>query len=280
MSIIKRIENKFSNYNFLIYLFLIWNSLKLFFINAEARIQILNLLISIGIYFFIEDQNLQIKGRRRISFLIGLLGISFTVFRSIVLNNIDDKYYYLNLPIGIFFLIILLKPFNEFIYLRKIFFMSLLLPLRRLFYYLANYFLQFLIPFFTWLILFCLRKNPILDGQNIFINDTKIMIITDCLGADNLYFVLAVISIYFFIFRLRILKNYLVILFSSITISISINTIRNVILALVVTSDLSNKDEIFHFLHDSFGQLIFSFFSVLLTSWIYFKLLDKELKNQ
>ena len=94
------------NYNFLIYLFLIWNSLKLLLINSDPRIQILNLLISIGIYFCIEDKNLQIKGRRTISFLIGLVGISFTVFRSIILNNIDDKYYYLNLPIGIFFLII------------------------------------------------------------------------------------------------------------------------------------------------------------------------------
>ena len=277
MRILKKIENEFSNHNLLIYLFLVWNSLKLFFINADPRIQILNLLISIGIYFCIEDQNLQIKAKSRISFLIGLLGLSFTVFRSIILTNIDDKYYYLNLPIGIFFLIILLKPFNEFISLRKIFLISLLLPLRRL-YYLANYFLKLLVPSFTWFILFCLGKNPILDGQKIFLGNHQIIVVKDCLGADNLYFVLSTLIIYFCIFRLRILNNCYIIFSSSIAISISINTIRNVMLALIVSSDISYKDEMFHFLHDSFGQLIFSFISVLFISWIYFKLLDKELK--
>ena len=37
--------------NILIYIFLVWNSLKLFLINADPIIQLLNLLISSGIYF-------------------------------------------------------------------------------------------------------------------------------------------------------------------------------------------------------------------------------------
>ena len=66
--------------------------------------------------------------------------------RSFILNNVDEKYYYLNLPIGIFFFIVILKPFKEFIHLKKIFIISLLLPLRRLFFELANLVLGYLIP--------------------------------------------------------------------------------------------------------------------------------------
>ena len=163
------IKRNFLNYNFFIYIFLIWNAFKLYFIESDPIIQILNLLLSIGIYFCIEDKNLRLTSKRRIDVLIGIIGISFTIFRSLLLNNVGDKYYYLNLPIGIFCMLIIFRPFNEFIYLKKIFFISLLLPLRRVFFELANYIFTFLIPSFTWFVLFCLGKNPILDGENIFI---------------------------------------------------------------------------------------------------------------
>ena len=278
MRLIKRIKSKYLNYNLLIYLFLIWNSFKLLLINSDPIIQILNLLLSIGIYFCIEDNILEIKCKSKLNFFIGIFGISITVLRSLVLNNTDDKYYYFNLPIGIFFLIILSKPFNEFIYLKNIFFISLLLPLRRLFFDLANYILGVLIPPMTWFILFCMGKNPVIDDQNIFIGDHQLIIGSNCLGADNLYFVLSTLIIYICIFRLKEINNLAIIFSLSITTSLAINIIRNTILAVVVSSNINYKEEIFHFIHDSYGSLIFTFFSVLVISNLYFKLLDKELK--
>lgn len=272
------IESRLLNFNLIIYLFLIWNALKLFFINSDPTIQILNLLLSMGIYFCIEDKNLKIKVRRKIDFFIGSIGISFTIFRSIILNNVDDKYYYFNLPIGIFFLILMIIKFNNFFYLKNIFFISLLLPLRRLFFEMANYILGSLIPSLTWFVLFSLGKNPILDGEKIFIGDHQLILGNNCLGADNLYFVLSTLIIYLCIFRLRKNYNLLTIFTTSITISIIINTIRNIILALVVSSKISFKEDIFYFLHDSYGSLLFTFFSVSIISFLYFKLLNKELK--
>ena len=278
MRLIEIIKGKSSNYSFLIYLFLIWNSIKLFFINIDPIIQILNLLLTMGIFFCIEDRKLQIKGKRKINFLIGIIGISITVIRSLLLNNADDIYYYFNLPIGIFFLVILFKPFNEFNHLKKIFILSLLLPLRRLFFYLANYILGSLIPTLTWFVLFALGKNPILDAENIFIEDYQLIISKGCLGADNIYFVLSTIIIYSCIFRLRKIKNLGIVLSLSIAVSITINTIRNTMLALVLTSKISYKDRIFYFLHDSYGSLLFTFFSVLIISSLYFRFLNKELE--
>ena len=107
-------------YNSIIYFFLFWNAIKLFLINSDPIIQVLNLLISSGIYFCIEDKKLIIKNIRRIDFFIGIMGITFTLIRSFLLYNIDDKYYYFNLPIGIF-LIIIVNPYKKFFYLKRFF---------------------------------------------------------------------------------------------------------------------------------------------------------------
>ena len=164
------------------------------------------------------------------------------------------------------------------IYLKKILIIALLLPLRRVFFELANYVLGSLIPSLTWFVLFSLGKSPILEGENLFIENYQLILSKGCLGADNLYFVLSTLIIYSCIFRLRKNYNLLTIFTTSITISIITNTIRNIILALVVSSGISFKEDIFYFLHDSYGSLIFAFFSVSIMSFLYFKLLNKELK--
>ena len=61
----------------------------------------------------LEDINLQLKSKRRLSFFIGIGGFAITFCRFYILNSVEDKYYYFNLPFGIFFLIIILKPFTE-----------------------------------------------------------------------------------------------------------------------------------------------------------------------
>jgi exosortase/archaeosortase family protein len=279
MKFLETIKSEISKYNLFIYIFLIWNAFKLFFINSDPIIQVLNLLLSIGIYFCIEDKKLKINNRRRLDFFIGIIGITFTLIRSFFLNNVDDKYYYFNLPIGIFFLIIILNPFKEFAYLKNIFLISLLLPFRRLFFELANFLLGSLIPSLTWFVLFSLGQNPILDGQNITIKDHQFTLSKGCWGADNLYFVLATLIIYSCIFRLRKIKNISILIMFSTLISIVINVIRNNLLVFIISSNISNREDIFVFLHDSYGSLIFSFFSILIISFLYFNFLNKELNS-
>ena len=40
--------------------------------------------------------------------------------RSLLLNSGEDKYYYINLPLGIFAIVVTLKPLNQFFELRNI----------------------------------------------------------------------------------------------------------------------------------------------------------------
>ena len=71
---------------------------------------------------------------------------------------------------GIQLLILLIKDYPH---LKKIFIISLLLPFRRIFFSIANYILGMFVPSLTWFILFSLGKNPVLDGENIFIEDNQ-----------------------------------------------------------------------------------------------------------
>ena len=276
-----RIANIFKNnfsYNLIIYFFLLWNAIKLFLINSDPIIQILNLLLSIGIYFSIEDIQLEIKNKKRFSFFVGLISLSLIIIRSCLLNSVEDKYYYFNLPFGIFALVITLKPLNQLIQLKNILLLSLLLPLRRLFYAI---FINLFVPltkYFTWFVLFILGKNPVFyNNESLLIDNVEINISNGCAGVDNLYFVLSAGIIYMLIFRLKNKFNILLFSIFSALISIFINIFRNTLIALVVSSNKVYKDNLFYFLHDSYGSLLFSLISAIIVSWFYFKLLEREL---
>ena len=145
-----------------IYIFLVWNIVKLFLINADPLIQLLNLLLSSGIYFVLEDEKTLINLNNKLNFFIGICGFTIVILRSFFLNSILDKYYYLHLPLGILFLIIIFKIPNNKNYFKKIFFISMLLPFRRVFYEIFIPLLMPLTKFLTWGVLFCIGKNPII----------------------------------------------------------------------------------------------------------------------
>ena len=81
------------------------------------------------------------------------------------------------------------------------------------------------------------------------------------------------------IFRLKNKNNILFFSIFSLLISIFINIFRNTLIALVVSSNKVYKDNLFYFLHDSYGSLLFSFISVTIVSLFYFKLLESELAH-
>ena len=275
-----KILKKNISYNLIIYLFLFWNAIKLFLIDADPIVQILNLLISIGIYFCIEDIKLEIKNKKRFGFFVGLIILSLTIIRSFLLNSAEDKFYYINLPLGIFALVLTLKPLNQFFEFRNIILISLLLPIRRLFYLL---FINLLVPltkYLTWFVLFILGKDPISYNKSLLFDDVEMIISNGCAGADNLYFVLSAGIVYMLIFRLKNKFNILFFSIFSVLISIIINIFRNTLIAFVVSSNKVYKDNLYNFLHDSYGSLLFSFISVTMVSVFYFKLLDRELVLQ
>ena len=54
------------------------------------------------------------------------------------------------------------------------------------------------------------------------------------------------------------------------------NVMRNSLIRLFVNLENNYKDQPFYFFHDSYGSLVFSFISVSIVSFTYFKLLNEE----
>ena len=85
-------------------------------------------------------------------------------------------------------------------------------------------------------------KNTVIEAFSYI--DDNVIIGSNCLGADNLYFVLSTLIIYICIFRLKEINNLAIIFSLSITTSLAINIIRNTILAILVSSKLNNMKEL------------------------------------
>ena len=90
--------------NSLIFLFLVFNTFKLYQISADLKIQLLNLLLSLGIIVLLEDRNKKIEGFKKYKAIIRYFGISLLILifvRASFLITVKDKFYYFLLPSGI-----------------------------------------------------------------------------------------------------------------------------------------------------------------------------------
>ena len=258
---------------------LLWNFFKLFQIGADPIIQLLNGLLSMGIYFDCFEKDLNIKSFRRLNVILGTVFLSTTIIRSLILVSPLDKYYYLLLPFGICSISFMGKNFKDISNFKNMIIISFLLPIRRVFFYLVNPLLMVLTKYLTLLALFCLGVNPILEGNSIVLGRSVLVISQGCGGSDNMYFVIATITIYFLTFKLRSKSNLIIIYLITFIVPLLVNISRNTLLALIIRLDSENKDLFFIFFHDSYGSLIFSLISVLIVSYTYFKLLDNELSS-
>ena len=268
----------------LIYIFLLWNSFKLFEIKSDPIIQLLSALLSIGIYFDIEDKDptidigkLYIRKKININLLFSTLIFFIILTRSFFLNDITDKFYYLLMPLGSLAISLIGRSVNTVISFKDIIVISLLLPFRRLFFYIFNPLLIFITKYLTWFVLLVLGTNPTLVGRSIFIGSSELVVSDGCGGTDNLYFAICAVVIYKIIFSLKNYKNIIFIYLFALIIPILTNLVRNTLLALIITLNINIRDKMFYFFHDSYGSLIFSLTSLSIISYVYFKLLDKEL---
>ncbi len=269
----------FFNIKLIIYTFLLWNIFKLFHINADPIIQLLNVLLSFGMYFDIEDKDLIIERRNKLNknLFLGLLLFIIIVIRSFYLVDVSDKFYYLLLPFGISAISLIGKSSFGLNPFRNIIFISFLLPLRRIFFFLINPVLLFITKYLTFFTLLCLGTESNLINRSIFIGGSELVISDGCGGADNMFFAICSVIIYKIIFSLKNATNKLFICLITFIVPTLINVIRNSLLALVINLETNSRDNIFAFLHDSYGSLIFNFISLLIISYFYFKLLNQEL---
>jgi cyanoexosortase A len=108
----------------------------------------------------------------------------------------------------------------------------------------------------------------------------SVSVMERCSGYEQIAQVLSIAIIFLLAFPLRSFRNKLTVLIAAPVIAIICNTFRVALLNLIIYIELltiAKDDWWFDFFHEGEGSLIFSAIAVCIFSWLYLKVLDKEL---
>ena len=224
--------------------------------------QILNLMISCGVYSFYCENNYKNKENLSIfkisySFLL----LSMILYRSLWLH-VGDNFIYILFPGLYLSLLMLYSSINNVIKNYKPFLISLILPICKGLFIPLSIIFSPLSSFFTWLLLNTVGFSSVLKGQEIFYNNRGINVTFSCSGSGQILFSLSAMIILNLCFPLRNKRLFLLTLLISFLITFSLNIIRLFLLTLFVHTVNSDGFSMFEYLHSGSGGLIFGFLSM------------------
>ncbi len=134
----------------------------------------------------------------------------------------------------------------------------------------------------TWLLNNLLGIESFIYKNIIYFDYNGINILDACSGADQILYQVTLISILLILFPVKKKFFVVLILLISILVGFTENIIRLSILSTLAINNNPLSKEIFEFLHISYGSLIFSFLSTIVTLKMFQKLnkLDQTFINK
>ena len=239
-----------------------FNIYLLYVFDVSTFDQILNLIISFGIFTFHSNTNYKNHKNLNIiqissSFLILLM----LLYRSFWLHH-GDNFIYLLLPVLYLTLVMLYFPFENLFKNYKPLLISLLLPITKVIFIPLSIIFSPLSAFFTWLLLNAIGFESVLKGQEILYKNSGINVTFSCSGSGQILFCLSAMIILNYCFPLRSIRLLILQLFIASFLTFSSNIIRLFLLTLYVNTANSDGFSIFDYLHGGSGGLIFGFLSM------------------
>ena len=224
--------------------------------------QILNLIISFGIYNFFSEKNYKNDENLNIfQILFSFIILIVMLYRAFWLH-VGDNFVYILLPILYLTLLMLSFPIKNLIDFYKPILISLLLPITKLLFIPLSITFSPLSSFFTWLLLNTFGFVAVIKGQEIFYNNMGINVTFSCSGSGQILFSLCSMVILNFCFPLRNLRLFIFQLFIAFLFTFTANVIRLFLLTLFVHTANIDGFSIFDYLHGGGGGLIFGFLSM------------------
>jgi cyanoexosortase A len=257
-----------------------WSALQLHWADVDPKFQLLNLLIWFGCTIALEDQLPLLWPRpSRVSLLLGGGMIGFALWRGSWLLNQQDRFLYLLVPLLVWGLALLNRPFSRLRCFVVPGVIALLFP--------VGYRLSSLHPYLerptaqlSWLLLTALGFEPVLSGREVMLSTGGVAITGTCTGIDQIVVSLVVVLIFLMVFPLRRWRHRLAALLIALVSAVVVNAVRIALLALLVAVPEDWGSQAFDFFHDSYGSLVFSLIAVFVLGWGYTKLIDVELSNR
>ena len=267
MKVVSRYLNINSSQTFIFFLLIIFslNTYLIYTIQLDAIDQITSLLLSFGIYIYFKEQKISDKSNNHLSqFLISLVILIFTLYRSLWIFVPGDKFIYCILPLLLISLNLNFFSYRNIFLQYKPLIISLLFALKQIIYIPLSITLTPISTFFTWFFLNILGYRAVVRGAEVFFDEGGINITFSCSGSDQIIFCVSAILVLSICFPLKNKILLLKQLLFTICFTLLVNIFRLSILTIFVRTADSDGFSIFDYMHGGNGSLVFSLISMIL----------------
>lgn len=237
-------------------------------------------LVWSGALICLEDQlaDLEIRPSRAGAALGGLL-LLFSLWRTRVILHLDTAVYALPLLQGLGLALLCAPPrqlgrFRDSLLVLALFPLQLVLMRalpEQLISALTARIAQLLLLLFGW--------DVAVQGREIAVGVARLQVVGACNGIDLIAQITAIAVIFVLAFPLRSRRQRLVFVALAPALGLLTNAARIALLAAVISGSGSAGTPLFVFFHDQWGALVFAGLAATLLGWIYYRVLDRELRR-
>jgi len=252
-----------NNSKYLLITILALNLYFLFILKVSLFDQILNLIISYGVFDFYKERKFLVdKVINKYHVILSFFLLIIILYRSYWLH-IGDNFIYLLLSSFLLIFAFSSNRIENISYHFRPILISFLFPLSKILFIPLSIIITPLSTLITWLVLNSFGFSSLLNGQQIYYNNPGIYVTFSCSGTGQILFSLSAMIILNILFPLNSKRLFLVQISRAILFTFSANIVRLCILTIYSYTFDFEGFSIFRYLHGGTGGLFFSFASML-----------------
>ncbi len=263
---------------FILVTFIFLNIYLLYIFRTPIFDQIINLMITYGVFNFYNENNFNEDDNiSRLQIFISIFLLICIFYRSLWLHS-GDNFIYLLFTLLLIILLMLTKNIKNILSNIESIKIALIFPLTKILFIPLAVIINPFSTLFTWLSLNAFGFNSIINGQEIFYNNSGINVTFSCSGAGQIIFCFSGMIILNFYLPLKNRRLLLIQLCRAFLFTFFANILRLFLLTIYVHTANSDGFSIFDYLHGGNGGLFFSFFSMLISCESYKRLYIRGLR--
>lgn len=257
--------------------------LSIWLVQATQQDQGITLLAVVvwgGAAICMEDQLEDFRVRPSWPSLVaGLTLLAYATWRSVMVLDLDSMAYVLPVIQGLG-LGLMARPVRQLLIFREPFIILSLFPLQFLaFKLLPEYWLSVTTGKIgqIFLLLFGVESTSV--GRILSIGGSGVSIQPACSGAGLIAQQAVVAVVFIMAYPIRSTKSKVIFLVIAPLIGYLVNSCRIILLALIVGGSLPQRQQLFDFMHEEWGGLIFSGIATVILGQIYMSMVNRQLAD-
>jgi exosortase/archaeosortase family protein len=246
--------------------------------QQDQGITLLAVVIWGGAAICIEDklEGFQVRPSRA-SLLAGTVLLTYATWRSWVVLDLDSVVYVLPLLQGVG-LVLMARPVRQLFSLKPALIVLSLFPLQFLaFKLLPEYWLSVSTGKVGQILLQLFSINAVAAGRMLTIGSGGVAIQPACSGAGQIAQLAVTAIIFVMAYPIKSGVSKACFLAMAPLLGYLVNACRIGMLALIISSNWPQKDQLFDFFHEEWGGLVFSGIATIILGQIYISMVDRQL---